>query len=128
LGEQEAKGVKLNTVEKKPDSPFQRTTAAEAMSSAPGEKIEQMVDPLHAMLLDMLPLLGKKGTEDTSRAPLAKVEKDPPAVGSSISNSEILVPDAGTSGVPAPDPNAAPPAKKKKVSYKDVASELLKDC
>ncbi|XP_066343762.1 putative DNA ligase 4 [Miscanthus floridulus] len=127
LGEQEVKGVKLNTVEEKLDSPFQRTTAAEAMSSAPGEKIEQMVDPLHAMLLDMLPLLGKKGTEDASRAPLAKVEKDPPAVGSSTSNSEILAPNAGTSGVPAPDPNAAPPPKKKKVSYKDVASELLKD-
>ena len=126
LGEQEVKGVKLNTVEEKPDSPFQRT-AAEAMCSAPGEKIEQMVDPLHAMLLDMLPLLGKKGTEDASRAPLTKVEKDPPAIGSSTSNSEILVPDAGTSGVPASDPNAAPPPKKKKVSYKDVASELLKD-
>jgi len=117
LGEQEVKGVELNTVEEKPDSPFQRTTAAEAMCSAPGEKIEQMVDPLHAMLLDMLPLLGKKGTEDASRAPLTKVEKDPPAIGSSTSNSEILVPDAGTSGVPASDPNAAPPPKKKKVSY-----------
>lgn len=127
LGEQEAKGVKFHTVEEKPDSPFQRTTAAEAMCSAPGEKIEQMADPLHAMLLDMLPLLGKKGADDASRVPLAKVEKDPPAAGSSTSNSEILAPDAGTSGVPAPDPNAAPPPKKKKVSYKDLAGEFLKD-
>ncbi|ONM14150.1 DNA ligase 4 [Zea mays] len=126
LGEQEVKGVKLNTVEEKQDSPFQRTTAAEAMSSTPGEKIEQMADPLHAMLLDMLPLLGQKRTEDTSKAPLAKAEKDPPAIGSSTSNSEILLPDAGTSGVPAPEPSAAPP-KKKKVSYRDVVSELLKD-
>jgi DNA ligase 4 len=126
LGEQEVKGVKLNTVEEKQDSPFQRTTAAEAMSSTPGEKIEQMADPLHAMLLDMLPLLGQKRTEDTSKAPLAKAETDPPAIGSSTSNSEILLPDAGTSGVPAPEPSAAPP-KKKKVSYRDVVSELLKD-
>uniref|UniRef100_A0A0A9BLA4 DNA ligase IV n=1 Tax=Arundo donax TaxID=35708 RepID=A0A0A9BLA4_ARUDO len=126
LGEQEPKGVELNPVENKSGSPFQRTSAAEAMNSVLGEKREQMVDPLHAMLLDLIPALSQKKTEDTSRVPLAKVEKYPPGVGSSTSNSEIPAAQAGTSGVPAPDPNSAPP-KKKKVSYKDVAGDLLKD-
>ncbi|XP_012702657.2 putative DNA ligase 4 [Setaria italica] len=129
LGEQEPKGVESNAMEEKPGSPFQRTSAAEVTSSVPGEKIEQMVDPLHAMLLDMIPTLSQTRTEGASRVPPPTiVEKAPPGVGSNTSkSSDILVPDAGTSGVPAPDPNAAPPPKKKKVSYKDVASELLKD-
>lgn len=126
LGEQEPKGVKSNTVEENSGSPFQRT-AAEAMGNAPSEKIEQMVDPLHAMLLDMIPSLSQKRTEDANRAPLAKVEKDPPGIESSTSNPEIPIPAAGATGVPAPDTNAAPPSKKKKVSYKDVAGDLLKD-
>ncbi|KAF8670272.1 hypothetical protein HU200_050807 [Digitaria exilis] len=128
LGDQEPKGLEPNVLEEKPGSSFQRTSAAEVMSSAPGEKIEQMVDPLHAMLLDMIPTLSQTRTEDASRVPLTKTEKAPPGVGSYTSKSDNPVPDAGagTSGVPAPDPNGAPP-KKKKVSYKDVASELLKD-
>ncbi|CAL5025567.1 unnamed protein product [Urochloa decumbens] len=126
LGEQEPKGVESNAMEEKRGSPFQRTSAAEVTSSVLGGRIEQMVDPLHAMLLDMIPSLSQTRTEDSSRVPTTKVEKAPPGVGSYTSKSDIPVPDAGTSGVPAPDPNAAPP-KKKKVSYKDVASELLKD-
>ncbi|OEL28408.1 putative DNA ligase 4 [Dichanthelium oligosanthes] len=127
LGEQEPKCVESNAMEEKPGSPFQRTGAAEVTSSVPVEKIEQMVDPLHAMLLDMIPSLSQTRTEHASRVPSTKVDKDPPRVGSYTSHSDIPVPDAGTSGVPAPDPNAAPPPKKKKVSYKDVAGELLKD-
>ncbi|TVU15844.1 hypothetical protein EJB05_39385, partial [Eragrostis curvula] len=126
LGRQEPKSA-----EEKPDSPFQRTSAAEAMmSGVPGEKMEQMIDPLQAMLLDLVPSLRQNRAEDTSRVPPAKAEKDIPGAGSSTSNSEIPIPvppQAGTSNVPAPDPNAAPPPKKKKVSYKDVAGELLKD-
>ncbi|CAN6229461.1 unnamed protein product [Urochloa humidicola] len=125
LGEQEPKGIESNAMEEKPGSPFRRTSAAEVTSSVPGEKIEQMVDPLHAMLLDMIPSLSQTRTEDANRAPSTKVQLQSPAL--STSKSDIPVPDAGTSGVPAPDPNAAPPPKKKKVSYKDVASELLKD-
>ncbi|GJN26520.1 hypothetical protein PR202_gb14455 [Eleusine coracana subsp. coracana] len=127
LGEQEPKVGESNTVEEKPQSPFQRTSAVEMMSSAPGEKMEQMIDPLQAMLLDLIPALRQTKAEDSSRVPAAKVEKVIPRGGSSTSNSGIPLPQAGTSGVPAPDPNAAPPPKKKKVSYKDVAGELLKD-
>ncbi|KAL5771555.1 hypothetical protein ACOSP7_015709 [Xanthoceras sorbifolium] len=63
------------------------------------ERLEATVDPIQAMLLDMIPSLGMKKAESTN--PI--LEEKPPA-----------------------DP-AAGPTKKKKVSYKDVAGELLKD-
>ncbi|KAH7572526.1 hypothetical protein JRO89_XS04G0270500 [Xanthoceras sorbifolium] len=63
------------------------------------ERLEAKVDPIQAMLLDMIPSLGMKKAESTN--PI--LEEKPPA-----------------------DP-AAGPTKKKKVSYKDVAGELLKD-
>lgn len=65
------------------------------------EKLEVTTDPVQAMLLDMIPSLGLK--EIGMRERILKDEKPPL------------------------DPNAAEPSKKKKVSYKDVASELLKD-
>ncbi|GJN01825.1 hypothetical protein PR202_ga19126 [Eleusine coracana subsp. coracana] len=103
LGEQEPKVGESNTVEEKPQSPFQRTSAAEMTSSMPGEKMEQMIDPLQAMLLDLVPALRQTKAEDWSRVPAAKVEKVIPRGGSSTSNSEIPLPQAATSGVPAPD-------------------------
>jgi DNA ligase 4 len=147
-GEQEPKGAESNIAEAKTDSPFQRTSVAEVMmTSMPSEKMEQMVDPLQAMLLDMVPALRHNMAEDVVApakvgkdvpgvalrhnmaedvvAP-AKVGKDVPGVGSFTSNSENLLPQVGTSDVLTPDLNAAP-TKKKKVSYKDVAGELLKD-
>jgi DNA ligase 4 len=123
-GEQEPKGAESRIVEVKTDSPFQRTSVAEAMMSSMPSEMEQMVDPLQAMLLDMVPALRQNMAEDVV-AP-TKVEKDVPGVGSFTSNSENLLPLAGTSEVLTLDPNAAP-TKKKKVSYKDVAGELLKD-
>jgi DNA ligase-4 len=65
------------------------------------EKLEVMTDPVQAMLLDMIPSLGVK--EIRVRERILKDDKPPP----SDSNAE--------------------PSKKKKVSYKDVAGELLKD-
>uniref|UniRef100_A0A2N9G3C4 DNA ligase n=1 Tax=Fagus sylvatica TaxID=28930 RepID=A0A2N9G3C4_FAGSY len=64
------------------------------------EQLEVLTDPVQAMLLDMIPSLGMKKIEtiDTIR------EDEKPLL----------------------DPNAEP-TKKKKVSYKDVASKLLKD-
>lgn len=64
------------------------------------EKLEVMVDPVQAMLLDMIPSLGMKNVETTN--PIPEEEK------------------------PLADPSSGF-TKKKKVSYKDVASELLKD-
>ena len=67
------------------------------------EKLEVMTDPVHAMLLDMIPSLGKHKIETTN----ASVENEKPPL-----------------YVNAPEPSEP---KKKKVSYRDVASELLKD-
>ena len=64
------------------------------------EKFEVMIDPVQAMLLDMIPSLGVKKIETT----------------------DTILEDKK----PLLDPNAEP-TKKKKVSYKDVAGELLKD-
>lgn len=64
------------------------------------EKLEVMADPVQAMLFDMIPSLAMKKVETTNTS----IEKEKPAV----------------------DLNAGP-SKKKKVSYKDVAGELLKD-
>lgn len=62
------------------------------------EKLEVMNDPLEAMLLDMVPSLGMSGTK-------------------SISSTVVEEKNVHNNSEPA----------KKKVSYKDVASELLKD-
>lgn len=65
------------------------------------EKLEIMGDPIQAMLFDMIPSLAMKKVEETSNC---NVEDEKP-----------------------PEHSNAEPPKKKKVSYKDVASELLKD-
>jgi DNA ligase-4 len=153
LDEEKPKVVKLTAAEETTSSPkyeskgtSERTNAVEGTSMR-GEKIEQMVDPLHAMLLDMLPSLRNIQGEHASSAPPAKVEIDPPQVGSSASNYRAPMPEMGSSAsnfaaptpptpqtasssqgtsIPAPAPDGAAP-KKKKVSYKDMAGELLKD-
>ncbi|XP_009359940.2 DNA ligase 4 isoform X2 [Pyrus x bretschneideri] len=66
------------------------------------EELEATADPVEAMLLDMIPSLGMKKAETT----YTSTRDEKPA--------------------PDPIPNAGP-SKKKKVSYKDIASELLKD-
>lgn len=63
-------------------------------------KLEVMTDPVQAMLLEMIPTLGRKKAESESTV---------------LENEK-------------PQPNLeANPLKKKKVSYKDVAGDLLKD-
>ncbi|CAM0902638.1 unnamed protein product [Alopecurus aequalis] len=148
LDEEKPKVVKLSASEEATGSlkyeskgTFERTNAAEGTSTG-GEKIEHMVDPLHAMLLDMIPSLRQLEKGGASSNPPAKVEHDPPRVASSTSEYRVPVPEAGSSAsssqapqagsstsgarVPAPGPDGAAP-KKKKVSYKDMADELLKD-
>ncbi|KAJ4963500.1 hypothetical protein NE237_023439 [Protea cynaroides] len=70
-------------------------------------KLEVMVDPVHAMLLDMIPSLGMTQVEN--------------------SNSALQETDSVQGEKPWVDPDAEPMKKKKKVSYKDVAGDLLKD-
>ncbi|KAK9055271.1 hypothetical protein SSX86_026353 [Deinandra increscens subsp. villosa] len=84
------------------------------------DKLEIMVDPVQAMLLDMIPSLEPK-YKDT-------IIFDPP-----VSMSEIPSFDPNPNPNPNPDPNPIPksdpnpgPSKKKKVSYKDLAMDLLK--
>ncbi|KAJ6836646.1 DNA ligase 4 [Iris pallida] len=81
-----------------------------------GEKLEQMFDPLQAMLLDMIPTLSQRREGDGSSIAVGqKREGD----GSSLAEGEN-----GEKPLQDPDVN---PVKKKKVSYKDVAEKLLKD-
>ncbi|KAK2646210.1 hypothetical protein Ddye_021405 [Dipteronia dyeriana] len=63
------------------------------------EWLEVTVDPVQAMLLDMIPSLGMKKAETIDPILKEKLPADP----------------------------TAGPSKKKKVSYKDIAGELLKD-
>lgn len=76
------------------------TYLAGAISNRENEKLEAVVDPVQAMLLDMIPSLGTQ-----------KVE----------SSSSVLASEEQPS-----DPNPVA-VKKKKVSYKDIAGDLLKD-
>ncbi|XP_054805220.1 DNA ligase 4 [Prosopis cineraria] len=64
------------------------------------EKLEIMADPIQAMLFDMFPSLATKEVDKTKNE---NVDDKPP------------------------EQSNAGPTRKKKVSYKDVASELLKD-
>ncbi|XP_038984742.1 DNA ligase 4 isoform X3 [Phoenix dactylifera] len=77
----------------------QTLNVTETGNKGTGEKLEQMVDPLRAILLDMIPSLSQNNVE----------------TGSSIPDGKKAQPDPHTNPV------------KKKVSYKDVAGQLLKD-
>ncbi|KAE8651679.1 hypothetical protein Csa_021363 [Cucumis sativus] len=79
---------------------------ADSKSVEKPEKLEVMKDPLEAMLLDMVPSLGMSGTKSSI---------------SSSSSSSTVVEEK------KPFVENKSEAVKKKVSYKDVASELLKD-
>nr|CAD1840284.1 unnamed protein product [Ananas comosus var. bracteatus] len=82
---------------------FDRSDAAEIARKGKGEKLEQMVDPLQAMLLDMIPSLSQRKVEEQAATSVSEVEK------------------------PTTDSNSGNNVVKKKVSYKDVAGQLLKD-
>ncbi|GAB2224918.1 hypothetical protein Drorol1_Dr00005698 [Drosera rotundifolia] len=78
--------------------------------TSPSEKLEIMVDPVHAMLLDMIPSLGLK-----------KVESSIPVGNGQSSANDVpkANPSVGEAGEQM--------KKKKRVSYKDMVDELLKD-
>ncbi|XP_010545385.1 PREDICTED: DNA ligase 4 isoform X2 [Tarenaya hassleriana] len=78
------------------------------------EKVEIIVDPVQAMLMNMFPSLAPKSAEETSSLITGK-----PSTSSTNAN-----PSDSNLGTETDD---MPPVKKKKVSYRDVAGELLKD-
>ncbi|THU64605.1 hypothetical protein C4D60_Mb01t28220 [Musa balbisiana] len=81
-----------------------------------GERLEQMVDPLHAMLLDMVPSLSQRNVEGESCI-LGGEKQQPQDINANpvkkVDGEEKLNVDANP--------------VKKKVSYKDVAGQLLED-
>lgn len=79
-------------------------------------KLEITTDPVQAMLLDMIPTLGISKVESTSQ--VTEEEKTGPGP----SNE----PKKGVNE-PLDQEKVGPGPKKKKVSYKDIASQLLKD-
>lgn len=79
-------------------------SVSEIEKEGTGEQLEQMVDPLQAMLLDMIPTLSQKRE---------------------AASSSVVSAAGGENSEPAGAD--ATPVKKKKISYKDIASELLKD-
>lgn len=72
-------------------------------SAQENENLEVLVDPVQSMLLDMIPSLKTKKVESID--PVVEDQKPPDDT----------------------DDNAEPVKKKKRVSYKDVAMELLRD-
>ncbi|XP_022037760.1 DNA ligase 4 [Helianthus annuus] len=75
------------------------------------DKLEIMVDPVQAMLLDMIPSLEPRNKE----TPVS----DPPA-------TKMETPSLDPNPNHGPDPGPGP-SKKKKVSYRDLAMDWLKD-
>ncbi|CAI0555826.1 unnamed protein product [Linum tenue] len=70
------------------------------------EKLEVMVDPVNAMLMDMIPSLGLKMAESKEDLPLRVHDQKAP-------ESTII--------------QQPPPGKKRKMSFKELAEEVLKD-
>lgn len=105
-----------------------------------GDKLEVMIDPVQAMLLDMIPSLGPKMKETAIDDPLPFAKKESPTLDPNTgpSKNPSLEPKMKERTIddpsavpkkesPALDPNTGPSKKKKKVSYKNLVMELLKD-
>uniref|UniRef100_A0A1J3K4K0 DNA ligase n=1 Tax=Noccaea caerulescens TaxID=107243 RepID=A0A1J3K4K0_NOCCA len=90
------------------------------------EKLQIHDDPVQAMLMDMFPSLGLKNTETSNRntggSGLANVSGE---CESSEKRKHVVQTD--NTSVNTDTDAVPPPVKKKKVSYRDVAGELLKD-
>lgn len=91
------------------------------------EKLQVHEDPLQAMLMNMIPSLSQKNSETSNRI-TGEIKKA--NVSGDCESSEKRKLDAETNNTSVnagADADAVPPVKKKKVSYRDVAGELLKD-
>lgn len=88
------------------------------------EKLEVMVDPVHAILMDMIPSLGMKKGGTTNPTFDNEKQAEGPYAQSSISMKKVenTTPILDTEK-PAENPSLLP--VKKKVSYKDLAAKLL---
>ncbi|KAL3567082.1 hypothetical protein D5086_032497, partial [Populus alba] len=88
------------------------------------EKLEVMVDPVHAILMDMIPSLGMKKGETTNPTFDNEKQAEGPHAqsGPSMKKVENTTPILDTEK-PAENPSLLP--VKKKVSYKDLAAKLL---
>lgn len=82
------------------------------------EKLEQVADPLQAMLMHMIPSLGNSKAKSEDRV----TQDETLPVENQKTNTDLAFVDEGSCLEPNPKPE-----KKRKVSYKDVAGELLKD-
>ncbi|XP_019088444.1 PREDICTED: DNA ligase 4-like isoform X2 [Camelina sativa] len=116
---------KANTVAVKEASEDSRNAKTEMGMK---EKLQIHEDPLQAMLMNMIPSLSQKNTETSNRITgenrNANVSYDCESsekrkLGAETDDTSVNA-DAEADTVP-------PPVKKKKVSYRDVAGELLKD-
>jgi DNA ligase-4 len=84
-------------------------------------KLEFFTDPMQAMLFDMIPSLATQKVEQSTYCS-AGVEKLP-----EISNAEKLPETSNAEKIQEISNEPAITTKKKKVSYKDIAGDLLKD-
>ncbi|CAM8968989.1 unnamed protein product [Rhodiola kirilowii] len=92
-------------------------------------KLEVMVDPLQAMLLDMIPSLGPKRAHKVDSASASSIVADPKPSDCYFKSSEAADQKAVESSLNSSVALSLgeQPTKKRKVSYKDMAFELLKD-
>ncbi|KAD3068139.1 hypothetical protein E3N88_36019 [Mikania micrantha] len=98
-------------VDKTGDADADADADVNANNTRESDKLEFMVDPVQAMLLDMIPSLEPKDTAILS----------PP-----VPKTKVVSLDPDPDPNPKPDPNTGP-SQKKKVSYKDLVMDLLKD-
>ncbi|XP_061991495.1 DNA ligase 4 [Rosa rugosa] len=89
------------------------------------EKLEFMADPVQAMLFDLIPSLGKKNAQTMNVS--TEDEKPPVDLNPSPGMKNVQTTHTSAEDEKPPFDMGAEPTKKKKVSYKDLASQLLKD-
>ncbi|XP_047307566.1 DNA ligase 4 [Impatiens glandulifera] len=97
-------------------SQTKRSSPTRGLEVGGGNRIdvdETVADPVQAMLLDMIPSLGTQKSENTSSSTVQQPKSE------NASSSTVQQ--------PIEDDNFEQPAKKKKVSYKDIAGDLLRD-
>lgn len=92
------------------------------------QKLQVHEDPLQAMLMGMFPSLSQKNTESSNRITGENRKVNVSGDCESSEKRKLGTETDNTSAEAGTDADAVPPpVKKKKVSYRDIAGELLKD-